>query len=153
MAKHDDKHKVPDQIVIDTEVLTDEPADFGGEGTATAKIHNAVIAGIARLAALEVPGVNDLSSGFAEKFATAFGAKKTMERGVKVEVDGDFVSLEIHIIVNYGVRIPQVSWQVQSEVRRAIEQMTGKTVHDVQVIVQGVRKSSGMTTRTSERST
>lgn len=152
MAKNEDKRNIPDQIVIDTEVLTDEPADFASEGTATAKIHNAVIAGIARLAALEVPGVNELSSGFAEKFATALGTKKTMERGVKVEVDGDFVSLELHIVVDYGVRIPQVSWQVQNEVRRAIEQMTGKTVHDVEVIVQGVKMPAGKSSRTPERS-
>lgn len=147
MAKHDTKQKVPDQIVIDTEVLTDEPSDFGGEGTATARIHNAVIAGIARLAALEVPGVHELSNGFVERLATALGTRKTMERGVKVEVDGDFVSLELHIVVDYGVRIPQVSWQVQAEVRRAIEQMTGKTVHDVQVIVQGVKMPAGRAPR------
>ena len=144
MAKHDDKNKIPDQIVIDTEVLTDEPSDFSGE-TATAQIHNAVIAGIARLAALNVPGVHELSAGFAERLATALGTKKTMEKGVKVEVDGDFVSLELHIVVDYGVRIPQVSWQVQAEVRRAIEQMTGKTVHDVKVIVQGVKMPAGRT--------
>jgi uncharacterized alkaline shock family protein YloU len=75
-----------------------------------------------------------------------------MERGVKVEVDGDFVSLELHIVVDYGVRIPQVSWQVQNEVRRAIEQMTGKTVHDVEVIVQGVKMPVGKSPRTPERS-
>lgn len=138
MAKQDDKPKIPDRIVIDTEVMSDDPGDMGGE-LGTVQIHNSVIAGIARIAALDVQGVADLSAGVVENFATVLGTKKAMERGIRVEIDGDFVSLEVHVVVEYGVRIPHVSWQVQSEVRRAVEQMTGKTVRNVKVVVQGVK--------------
>jgi uncharacterized alkaline shock family protein YloU len=138
MAKSDDKSKVPSQIVIDTEVITDDSIEPGG-GLGTVQIHNSVIAGIARIAALGVAGVSELSTGFVEGIAAALGTKKSMARGIRVTLDGDFVTLEVHVIVNYGIRIPHVAWQVQSEVRRAVEQMTGKTVRNVQVIVQGVK--------------
>ena len=149
MAKHDNKPKPPGQMVIDTEVLDDEPVVHGSQ-SGEVHIHNAVISGIARIAALSVPGVSDLSAGVMEGIATALGTKRAAERGIKANVDGDFVSLEVHVIMDYGVRIPHVAYQVQTEVRRAIEQMTGKTVHDVKVLVQGVKLPTGKTVRTTE---
>ncbi len=138
MSKTEEKAKLPKQIVVDTEVISDEIYESGGE-LGTVQIHNSVIAGIARIAALGVVGVNELSSGFVEGIATALGTRKSMERGIRVNIDGETVAIEVHLIVNYGVRIPTVAWQVQNEVRRAVEQMTGKTVRDIKVLVQGVK--------------
>lgn len=142
MAKAQEKQQVPGQIVIDTEVLGDESAESGVD-LGTVQIHNSVIAGIARIAALGVEGVSELSAGLVEGIATVIGTKRSMERGIRVELEGDFVSIEVHVIMNYGVRIPQVAWQVQNEVRRAVEQMTGKTIRNVQVVVQGVKLPEG----------
>jgi uncharacterized alkaline shock family protein YloU len=138
MAKAEEKKKMPGQIVIDSELISDETAESGGD-LGSVQIHNSVIAGIARIAALGVEGVSELSAGIVEGFATVIGTKKSMERGIRVELEGDFVSLEVHVVMEYGVRIPNVAWQVQTEVRRAVEQMTGKSVRNVQVIVQGVK--------------
>jgi uncharacterized alkaline shock family protein YloU len=43
------------------------------------------------------------------------------------------------VALEYGVRIPDVAWQIQNDVRRAVTEMTGKTVAAVDVIVQEVR--------------
>lgn len=142
MAKTVEKQKLPGQIVIDTEVLSDESSESGVD-LGTVQIHNSVIAGIARIAALGVEGVSELSAGLVEGIATVIGTKRSMERGIRVDLEGDFVSIEVHVIMNYGVRIPQVAWQVQNEVRRAVEQMTGKTIRTVQVVVQGVKLPEG----------
>ncbi len=141
MAKSENKPHKTVQIVVDEPVYADDAADSTGD-LGTVQIHNSVIAGIARLAALGIPGVSELSAGFVEGLAEAFGTRKSMERGIRVEVDGEFVSIEVHVIMEYGVRIPHVAWQVQNEVRRAVEQMTGKTVNNVKVLVQGVRLPS-----------
>jgi uncharacterized alkaline shock family protein YloU len=52
------------------------------------------------------------------------------------------VNLDVNIIIKYGANIPQVAWAVQNEVRRAIEDMTGKKVGAVNILIQGVSMSS-----------
>ncbi len=107
--------------------------DFGA-----VRIHQGVIALIARHAALQVPGVAEMSGSFADGLANIIG--KT-DRGVRVEMNepDQSLRLELHVTLEYGVRIPDVAWQIQNDVRRAVTEMTGKTVAAVDVIVQEVR--------------
>lgn len=101
-------------------------------------IHNNVIATIARLAALKVRGVVEMSGGMVDSLAGMMG-RKSADRGIRVELDDQGVTLHLHVILEYGVRIPVVSGQIQEEVRKAVEHMTGKAVRAVEVIVEGVR--------------
>ena len=64
---------------------------------------------------------------------------KNADRGVHVEIVDNNVVLELKLMVDYGVNIPRVAWQVQADVRQAVEQMTGKSVKAVNVIVQSLR--------------
>ncbi len=105
------------------------------------QIHNNVIATIARLAAVKVPGVSEMSGGLVDDLAGII-RKKSSDRGIRVEFEDSGVVIEIHVILDYGVRIPNVAWQLQTEVRQAVEQMTGKHVKSVQVVVQGVKLPS-----------
>ncbi|MDD5676654.1 MAG: Asp23/Gls24 family envelope stress response protein [Kiritimatiellae bacterium] len=116
---------------------TDEHGEDGTELGAI-RVHNSVIAAIARLAALKVPGVVDMSGSFAEGLASMVG-KASFDRGIKVDMDGQKLNLDLHIVIAFGVRIPQVAWRIQNDVRKAIEDMTGKKVGLINVIVQGVR--------------
>jgi uncharacterized alkaline shock family protein YloU len=102
------------------------------------QIHNNVIATIARLAAVKVPGVCEMSGGIVDDLAGMI-RKKSGDRGIRVSFEDAGVVIEIHVILDYGVRIPNVAWQLQTEVRQAVEQMTGKQVKAVQVVVQGVK--------------
>jgi len=47
-------------------------------------------------------------------------------------------AVDLYIIVKYGIRIPEVALAAQENVKRAIETMTGLTVIEVNVHVQGV---------------
>ncbi|NKB22982.1 MAG: Asp23/Gls24 family envelope stress response protein [Kiritimatiellae bacterium] len=115
-------------------------SDHLEEGTdlGAIRIHNNVIAVISRLAALKVPGVAGMSSTLVDDIAGIIG-KKNIDRGIRVEVEENTVIIDLHVIFEYGVRIPQVSWQLQNDIREAIEQMTGKHVKAVNVVVQSVR--------------
>lgn len=104
-------------------------------------IHNSVIAIISRIAASKVPGVYDLAGSFVDEIAGMVGKRKA-ERGVHVTIEDDHVSVDIHVIVEYGIYIPKVAWQVQKDVREAIEKMTGKSIKAVNVLIQGVSLSS-----------
>ncbi len=115
-------------------------AETAGEFGAV-RIHQGVIAVIARHAALQAPGVAEMSGSFADGLANIIG--KT-DRGVRVEMNehDQSLRLELHVALEYGVRIPEVAWQIQNDVRRAVSEMTGKTVAAVDVIVQEVRMAA-----------
>jgi len=54
-------------------------------------------------------------------------------------VEENNVWVDLHVVLEYGIAIPQVSWRIQNDVRQAITQMTNKNVRAVNVIVQSVR--------------
>lgn len=101
------------------------------------RIANEVVGIIAGLAATEVEGVAGMSGGVAGGIAEMLG-RKNLSKGVKVEVGEEQAAVDLFIIVQYGVRIPDVAWQIQENVKRAIEGMTGLQVVEVNVHIQGV---------------
>ncbi len=101
------------------------------------RIANEVVGVIAGLAAVEVSGVAGMSGGIAGGIAEMLG-RKNLSKGVKVEVGEAQAAVDLFVVVDYGVRIPEVAWQIQENVKRAIETMTGLEVVEVNVHVQGV---------------
>jgi uncharacterized alkaline shock family protein YloU len=71
--------------------------------------------------------------GIAEKLG-----RKNLSKGVKVEVGEKEAAVDLFVIVDYGSRIPEVSSNIQESVKKAIESMTGLTVVEVNVNIQGV---------------
>lgn len=103
----------------------------------TIKISEEVVSVIAGLAATEVPGVAGMSGGVVDGISEMLG-RKNLGKGVKVEVGEKEVSIDLYLIVDYGVRIPEVAWNVQENVKNAVENMTGLKVVEVNIHVQGV---------------
>ena len=96
-----------------------------------------VIAIIAGLAATEIPGVAAMSGGIAGGIVEKLG-KKNLSKGVKVEVGEKETAIDLFIIVDYGVRIPEIAWNIQENVKKAVENMTGLNVIEVDIHIQGV---------------
>lgn len=101
------------------------------------RIADEVVGIIAGLAATEVPGVAGMSAGLVGGIAEMLG-KKNLAKGVKVEVGEREAAVDLYIIVEFGVRIPDVALKVQENVKRAIESMTGLDVVEVNIHIQGV---------------
>ncbi|NTV89488.1 MAG: Asp23/Gls24 family envelope stress response protein [Clostridiales bacterium] len=101
------------------------------------KINDEVFAIIAGIAASETPGVSSMSGGIASGITGALG-RKNYTKGVKVEVGQKEVAVDLYIIVEYGFRIPDVSWTIQERVKKDIEEMTGLIVIEVNIHVQGI---------------
>ena len=101
------------------------------------KIMEEVVAIIAGMAATEVPGVASMSGGIAGGIAEALG-RKNLSKGVKVEVGEKEAAMDLYVIVEYGCRIPDVAWNIQEKVKKAVETMTGLSVVEVNIHVQGV---------------
>lgn len=101
------------------------------------KIVDDVVATIAGLAATEVKGVAGMSAGFVGGIAEILG-KKSLSKGVKVDVKEKVANIDLYIIVEYGTKIPDVAWKIQENVKKTIETMIGVTVNEVNIHVQGV---------------
>lgn len=106
-------------------------------GVGSIRIADEVVSIIAGLAATEVEGIAAMSGGLVGGIAEILG-KKNFAKGVKVEVGEREAAVDLYIIVEYGVRIPDVALKVQENVKRSIESMTGLNVVEVNVHVQGV---------------
>ncbi len=102
------------------------------------EISNDVVSVIAGMAVTEVSGVADMAGGFAGGISEALSGKKNMSKGIKVDIQEKSTKIDVNIIVEYGARIPEVAFEIQKRVKKAVEEMTGLTVSEVNVHVQGV---------------
>ena len=125
----DEKQKEEEKIEFSPEDENNEESGI--------KIADDVVAVIAGKAASEVSGVFGMAGGFAGGITEVFG-KKNFSKGIKVDVEEKSVKIDVNIIVEYGARIPDVAFEIQNRVKKAVETMTGLTVTSVNVHVQGV---------------
>ncbi len=125
----EEKNEKEELVGLDNEIKTENDE---------IKISNDVVAVIAGVAVSEVPGVAGMAGGFAGGISEVFSGKKNLAKGIKVEVAENDVKIDVNIIVEYGSRIPDVAFEIQNRVKKAVESMTGLNVEEVNVHVQGV---------------
>ncbi|NLW55597.1 MAG: Asp23/Gls24 family envelope stress response protein [Firmicutes bacterium] len=113
------------------------PQHEWNEKNGSIRIANEVVGVIAGLAAMEVKGVYGMSGGMVDGI-TELLKKKNLAKGVRVEVGEKEAAVDLYIVVEYGAKIPEVSVAVQENVKRAIESMTGLSVVEVNIHIQGV---------------
>lgn len=98
-----------------------------------------VVATIAGLAANEVDGVASMSapsSGFADMFSRK--NTRNFTKGVRIDLEGNKVTVDISIVVDYGSPVPEVAKNLQENVKKAVETMTGLEVRRVDIHVVGI---------------
>ena len=114
------------------------------------EISNDVVAVIAGMAASDVPGVAEMAGGFAGGISEVLSGKRNKAKGIKVDIDGKKAIIDVNIIVEYGTRIPDVAFEIQKRVKKAVENMTGFTTTEVNVHVQGVLTAKEANSKKSE---
>lgn len=102
------------------------------------KISDEVVEVIAGLAATEIKGVVGMSGKLAGGITQIFTGKKNISKGVKVNVGEESASIDLYIVVKYGIKIPDVALSVQKNVKKTVETMTGLNVSAVNIFVQNV---------------
>lgn len=113
------------------------------------RISDDVVKTIAAKAASDVEGVYKLAGGMVDEVSKILG-KKRPTNGVKVEVGEKECSIEIFIIVEYGYPISEVAHEVQKSVLKAVSELSGLKVVEVNVYVQDVKIISEETTEEVE---
>ncbi len=100
-------------------------------------ISNDVVATIASIAAKSIDGVAGMFGSITGGFAELLG-KKNPSKGVKVAITDREVKIDMFVIVEYGVKIPDVAWEIQEKTKNEVEAMTGLNVVAVNVNIEGV---------------
>lgn len=108
------------------------------EETGKIRISEEVVATIAGIACSEFEGINSMSGGVTGGIAEFLGAKRGVSKGIKVDIKENDAIIDIHIVVNYGVKIPDIAWAIQERVKAEVEKMTGLNVKKVNIHVDGV---------------
>src|SRR5882724_8855673 len=103
------------------------------------QIHKKVIGDIAAASIKEIPGVALATFGIIGSIAEAFGYKNYPSVTVTVDKDQQ-VSLEIRVIIDYGVNIPLVARQIQNVIGRAVEDTVDINLKEINVNIQAIER-------------
>ncbi len=112
------------------------------ESIGSVQIADEVVAMIASLAATEVEGVSSMAGNITNELISKVGVK-SLTKGVKVQVTGSNVKVDLSLSLEYGYNIPGTSSKVQEKVKNAIENMTGLKVTDVNIRIVNVSMEPG----------
>lgn len=116
-------------------MITDETSQESMRSPGSTTIAPGVLTTIARLTALSVPGVMGMApvpGGVNRLFRRGSG------EGVRIEVEEDVVSVDLYLELALGSNMRDVGRRVQAEVERAIKDMVGMEVREVNVHIEDV---------------
>lgn len=102
------------------------------------KISDEVVEVVAGIAASEIDGVVGMSTKLVGGITRILTSKKNVSKGVHVVVGEDSAVIDIYIVVKYGCKIMQVAKEVQENVMKSVQSMTGLNVTSVNVFVQSI---------------
>ena len=91
-----------------------------------------------------------MHTSFVGGVAQKFGAKKNTTQGVKVEIEDNLTNIDLYLVVDYGVKIPELAWSVQETVKANVEAMTGLNVAAVNIHIEGINFEKDEDTATAE---
>lgn len=102
----------------------------------TLRISREVLATIAGTAASEVTGVHSIASAPVD--FKGMISKRQLPKSVTITLNDELAEIELHLILNHGVKIPVISEKVQKAVKESIQNMTSITVSKVNIVVEGI---------------
>ena len=111
------------------------------EENGSINISEEVIAAIAVGAVREVEGVSGMMTGMGGSVTDLVNNRKNAQKGakgVKIDMTGTALVLDLYLTVQYGHAIPEVAENAQKAVISSVEAMTGCTVGTVNIHVGGV---------------
>lgn len=102
-------------------------------------IEDDVIATIAGIAAMESYGIVGMASKNARDGLFELLRWDYMSKGVNVYNEHEEINIDLHVILQFGVKISVVASNIMERVKFQVESQTGIKVNKVNVLVQGIR--------------
>ena len=88
-----------------------------------------------------IPGVCRFANAPSDSFRNIPGLAKPV-KGVRISDDPE-LSVDLYIDVDYGVKIPQLAWDIQSKVKEILSKNTDRPIKAIDIHVQGVCMDKG----------
>jgi uncharacterized alkaline shock family protein YloU len=144
-------------VTEQTSTKTSGKTSSGGAAVATTEsalvsqygktsIADSVVAKIAGIATRDVSGVHDLGGGTARAVAAIReripGSRTNRAQGVAVEVGERQAAIDLELVAEYGVALPDLAEAIRRNVIASIERMTGLEVVEVNIAVSDVHLES-----------
>jgi uncharacterized alkaline shock family protein YloU len=60
-------------------------------------------------------------------------------RTIKVEIKDNKPLINLYIIIKYGVRIPDIAWDIQSRIKEGLMNKLGIDINEIDIHVQGIQ--------------
>ncbi|WP_036729095.1 Asp23/Gls24 family envelope stress response protein [Peptoniphilus mikwangii] len=102
-------------------------------------IENNVLANIAGISAMESYGIVGMASKNAADGLLEILRLDNLSRGIKVNTENGAINIELHVVLEYGVNISTVGENIIDRVKFNIESLTGLSVENIEVLVEGIR--------------
>ena len=94
-----------------------------------------VLVTIARMSALSVPGVSRMAQ-------VTGGVNRLFRRGtndgVRIEVEDNVIVVSLYLILKKDVNIREVSRNVQQQVARALQEMVGMDIGEIEIHIEDI---------------
>lgn len=113
-------------------------SDKTKENIGEVKISDEVIATYVAQITMGIEGVYELSAGFTENLSKSLLRIESQHKGIKISHEDEEIVIDIYVVVEYKVNIPQLSWEIQKQVRDEVKEFTGQNIKEVNIHVQGV---------------
>jgi uncharacterized alkaline shock family protein YloU len=107
------------------------------EKLGTVTIAPQVLLTIARLTTLSIPGVASMSHSLAGNVSRLL-RRRSLGQGIRMQVEGDVVFLDLYINVEPDINLLELGRQIQHETARAINDMLGMHVGEVNIHIEDV---------------
>ncbi|MDD5014158.1 MAG: Asp23/Gls24 family envelope stress response protein [Atribacterota bacterium] len=78
--------------------------------------------------------ITDMLSG-----ATNGNELDISSRTIKVEIKNNTPLINLYIIIKYGVRIPDIAWEIQSRIKENIMEKLAINVNKIDIHIQGIQ--------------
>lgn len=75
-----------------------------------------------------------------QKIFNKLSKNETLDTGIKIIGDSDFIKVEIHIVVTYGMNINAIASSITEKVKYVVEETTGITVNKVIIKIDGIKE-------------
>ncbi|WHH59888.1 Asp23/Gls24 family envelope stress response protein [Petroclostridium sp. X23] len=98
-----------------------------------------VIANMAGMTATQCYGVVGMASRNTADGLVSLLKKEALNKGIKVTVEAQYLTIDLHIIVEYGVNISAICENIVNNVRYSLESATGLKVKKINIYVESMR--------------
>jgi uncharacterized alkaline shock family protein YloU len=76
---------------------------------------------------------------FNKKLAkTAQSKKDGVNQEIRIEIKPNTIIINLFLVVHYGIRIPDLTWEIQAKVKEKLKEITGLEINTINVHINGI---------------